>query len=84
MDECADESLSQEPIVIETPGKRNYDEIAKHATRSTSYIDNNDPTLLVQQCWAMLLPFKQALTRLASEIQKLASIFIAVSHFLRL
>ena len=47
VDERADESLSQEPIVLETPRKRDCDEIGGDATRST-----------VQQCRAMLLPFK--------------------------
>ena len=60
VDECADESFSPGPIVLETPRKRDYDEIAEDATRPTSRIDNNHPTLLVQQFWAMLLPFKQA------------------------
>ena len=63
VDECADESFSREQIVLETPRKRDYDEFAENATRSTSCIDSNRPTLLVQQCWAMLLPFKQALTK---------------------
>ena len=47
VDECAEESFSREPIVLETPRKRDYDEIAEDATRSTS-------------CCAMLLPFKKA------------------------
>ena len=50
--ECADECFSQEPIVLKSPRKRDYDEIAENATRSTSCIDNKHPTLLVQQCWA--------------------------------
>ena len=62
VDECADESFSQEPIVFETPRKRDYDEIAADAIRSTSCIDNNYPTLLVQQCSAMLRPFIQVFT----------------------
>ena len=49
-DECVDESFAQEPIVLETPRKWDYDEIAEDATRSNSCIDNNHPTLLVQQC----------------------------------
>mgnify|MGYP002804007739 CR=1 FL=1 len=61
VDECAEESFSREPIVLKTPQKRDYDEIAGDATKSTSCIDNNHPTLLDQQCWAMLLPFEQAL-----------------------
>ena len=43
-----------------TPRKRDYNEIAEDATRSTSCIENNHPTMLDQQFWAMVLPFKQA------------------------
>ena len=68
VDECADESFSQEPIVVETSRKRDYDEDAEDATRSTSCIDNNHPTLLVQQCWQMSLPFKQALIEIPHSI----------------
>ena len=62
VDECVDKSFSREPIVLKTPQKWDYDEIAGDATRPTSCINNNHPTLLDQQCWAMLLPFKQALS----------------------
>ena len=61
VDKCGDEFFSQEPIVLKTPRKRDYNEIAEDATRSTSCIDNNHPTLLDPQCWAMLHPIKQAL-----------------------
>ena len=60
VDECVDESFSREPIVLETPRKRDNNEIAEDAMGSTSCNDNNHPTLLDQQCWAMLHPFKQA------------------------
>ena len=48
VDECVDEYFSQEPIVLETHRKRDYDEIAEDANRSTSCIDNSYPTMLVQ------------------------------------
>ena len=48
VDECADESL-QEPIALETPRKRDYDEIAEDATRSTSCMHVSTTT--IQHCW---------------------------------
>ena len=61
VDECADERFSPEPIVLETLRKRDHDEIAEDAIRSTSCVDNKHPALVNQQCWAMLLPLQQAL-----------------------
>ena len=72
VDEYANESFSQEPILLETPRKWDYNEIAEDArTKSTSCTNKNYPTLLVQQCWAMLLPFKYAFNKLNKSYCKL-------------